>query len=363
MKEKPKVVVIFPKYKLDDSSHFSYWYRIFEEAGKELDIKIIFESGTPPAVINNSQVYLQKIQIKPFNLLERFCWLCYLRLKGCKTFYTHYSLFGFFIANLITSLLGGKTYLWDGEYYEKKPTNRLLIIALKLTDVLVTGHQKIAEQYKKIVNIPDKDVRIVSSWIVDENDLQKQKIRIRSKKNNLRGKNILFIHHLSPRKGSRQLPEIIEKVLAKRADLDFTIVGDGPDLGFIKDWKNKNKFGKAVNLKGRLPLSEVKKEYLKADVFILPSQSEGFPRVILEAMKYGVPYVATDVGCVREISPKLEQEFIVSAGNSAEFADRTLDLLEVGKEKKQQIREELFTQAGKFQLKKAVDEFIKLFIT
>jgi len=325
---------------------------LFEEAGRNIDLHILFESGTPPAVINNCQVYLQKTQIKPFNLLERFFWLCYLRLKGYKAFYTHYSLFGFFIAKLITGLLGGKTFLWDCEYYKKKPTNQLLTIALKLTAVLVTGHSKIAKQYKKILEMPDKDVRVVSNWVIDENG----SLELKTNK-----ENILFIHHLSPRKGSRQLPKIIEMVLKKRTDVMFTIIGDGPDLEFIKDWKNKRKFGKAVKLKGRLPLSEVKKEYLKAGVFILPSQSEGFPRVILEAMKHGVPYVSTDVGCVREISPKLEQEFIVSVGNSTEFADRTLDLLDVEEKKKQKIREELFRQARKFRLKKAVDEFIKIF--
>lgn len=248
--------------------------------------------------------------------------------------------------------MGGKTYLWDCEYYENKPTNRLLIAALKLTDVLVTGHNKIAKQYKKILKMPDKDVRVVRNWVIDGNE----SLELRTNK-----KNILFVHHLSPRKGSRQLPEIIEKVLAKRADFNFTIVGDGPDLGFIKDWKNTSKFGKAVNLKGRLPLSEVKKEYLKADVFILPSQSEGFPRVILEAMKYGVPYVATDVGCVWEISPAKQKALIVKNGNINLFIKNILKLKNLKSDQLMQIKHANLKQVKKYSLEKSVEEFTKLF--
>ena len=166
--KKHKVVVIFPKYKLNDSSHFPYWYRVFEEAGKKLQLLLVFETGSSSPSFNNCDVYRQKIRIKPFNLLERLVIFCWLRLQGYQHFYVHYSIYSLFLAKVVTFLFGGKTYLWDCEYYEKKPTNRLLIIALKLADVVVTGHEKIAQQYKKILKMPHKDVRVVDNWVIEK---------------------------------------------------------------------------------------------------------------------------------------------------------------------------------------------------
>ena len=41
--------------------------------------------------------------------------------------------------------------------------------------------------------------------------------------------------------------------------------------------------------------------YSSLDLFVLPSRGEAFPNVIAEAMSYGVPCIATDVGDVRTV--------------------------------------------------------------
>ena len=71
---------------------------------------------------------------------------------------------------------------------------------------------------------------------------------------------------------------------------------------------------------GEIPHEEVIKEFLKADAFVFPSYTEGFPNVILEAMACGCPIIASDVGAIPEmldidsepcgicIKPKSEKE-------------------------------------------------------
>lgn len=57
-----------------------------------------------------------------------------------------------------------------------------------------------------------------------------------------------------------------------------------------------------VTLAGARPQSELADWYRSADVVALTSLSEGIPNVLLEAMSCGTPWVATDVGGVREIA-------------------------------------------------------------
>ncbi|MER3486106.1 MAG: glycosyl transferase, partial [Chloroflexota bacterium] len=64
-----------------------------------------------------------------------------------------------------------------------------------------------------------------------------------------------------------------------------------------------------------------------ADVFMMPSLEEGFPRVLLEAMATGVPFVAVDVGGVRDILSPHQQRCVVPARDCDAFATRLVELL------------------------------------
>jgi glycosyltransferase involved in cell wall biosynthesis len=288
-----------------------------------------------------------------------------LRFQGYDNFYIHYSIWSLFITKLITNIAGGKTYLWDCEYYKKNIPNRLLVYALKWTNVIVTGHPKIADQYKKILKLPAKPVGIVHNWAFDKSNLTKP-----TKKENTSFTNILFVHHISSRKGSRQLPAIIQNTITKLKSLQnnelkplhFTIIGDGPDLTWLKQKTKLHNMQSYVTFTGKLNHNLTKRYWREADIFIMPSRSEGFPRVLLEAQLYGVPYVATDVGCVREISPKAINKFIVPKSKLNMFPETILKLIELSDKEKKQIKSTLILNAKKYSLKKASSQFIKLFM-
>lgn len=64
----------------------------------------------------------------------------------------------------------------------------------------------------------------------------------------------------------------------------------------------KNGIGDKVQLLGAKEKLELWDYYKNADLFLFPTYSEGFPNVIMEAMLFGLPILATDVGNIAEMT-------------------------------------------------------------
>lgn len=114
---------------------------------------------------------------------------------------------------------------------------------------------------------------------------------------------ILTCSGLSPVK---RLHILAEALLSTRfpKPIIWTILGDGPEIGRITDIVNRYDNVKVTaDIRGRVNNDEVHKYYSEnpIDLFINISSSEGLPVSIMEAMSYGVPALATDVGGNREI--------------------------------------------------------------
>ena len=69
----------------------------------------------------------------------------------------------------------------------------------------------------------------------------------------------------------------------------------------LKSIANKRDNGEWLQFLGEIPREEVFDYYRKCSVFSLPSYTEGFPYVILEAMAFGCPIIATDVGAIPQL--------------------------------------------------------------
>ncbi|QDZ39379.1 glycosyltransferase family 4 protein [Euhalothece natronophila Z-M001] len=88
------------------------------------------------------------------------------------------------------------------------------------------------------------------------------------------------------------------KAIKNIPQVEVNLIGDGPRLEEIKHLSKKLEIQDRVNFLGLS--SDVSHFLAKASIFVLISHWEGFPRTILEAMRAGLPVVATDVGGVKE---------------------------------------------------------------
>ncbi len=96
------------------------------------------------------------------------------------------------------------------------------------------------------------------------------------------------------------LLRVIKKLSALRSDFSLTIVGNG----YIAEHQQSiQQLGleKVVNLKGEIPHNEVAEEMQAHDLFVLFSNFENLPCVIIEAQASGLPVLATNVGGISEM--------------------------------------------------------------
>jgi len=111
---------------------------------------------------------------------------------------------------------------------------------------------------------------------------------------------LLVVGRLSAEKGHADLIEAMALLRASHpAKVCLVVVGDGPERGALEQRSAALGLSDSVLFAGQL--ANVAPYYGIADLFVLPSHSEGSPNVLLEAMAAGLPIVSTGVGGAVEL--------------------------------------------------------------
>lgn len=107
---------------------------------------------------------------------------------------------------------------------------------------------------------------------------------------------LLFVGRIARQKG---LPRLIHAVSQMAEPAELVIVGEGETGAGVRELVGQLGLGN-VRFVGTQLGDDLLRWYRWADVFVLPSEKEGMPLVMLEAMAVGLPIVATDVLGSRE---------------------------------------------------------------
>jgi glycosyltransferase involved in cell wall biosynthesis len=97
----------------------------------------------------------------------------------------------------------------------------------------------------------------------------------------------------------------------------MVVVGGGPEESNVRRALHGEIASGQVEMHGYVSNPAVLPLMLEADVLLMPSFEEGFPRVLLEAMAAGLPFVAADVGGVATIVLDAPRARLVKPGDVA----------------------------------------------
>ncbi|WP_185218497.1 glycosyltransferase family 4 protein [Sphingobacterium mizutaii] len=153
----------------------------------------------------------------------------------------------------------------------------------------------VSDNFKDYVNqisrkIYSRSVRPLINF--SENDLVNNRHYLKKRKYN-----VLYLGRMTNDKGVIELLHAT-KLLEKNGSIfDLTLVGDGEYLSDLKQLANELDVAHIASFKGaEFRRDEIKNYFLNADIYILPSYHEGFPRTLYESMIFGTPIITTFVG-------------------------------------------------------------------
>jgi glycosyltransferase involved in cell wall biosynthesis len=202
-------------------------------------------------------------------------------------------------------------YLNSPKYF-RKITKRLF---LKSEAVIVLS-QAIKDNLSKI--IPENKIHVLNNPIVSSNFRPGE-----SKKKDM----ILFLGWIIPEKGVYDILEIIPQVAEKFPEVLFVFCGT-KEVEKLRSLCEKPELKNFTDVQGWVE-GETKVNILsQSAMLLLPTYSEGFPNVLLEAMASALPIVTTPVGAIPEIMEDGVNGFFISPGDKKAMKEKIMYLLD-----------------------------------
>lgn len=110
--------------------------------------------------------------------------------------------------------------------------------------------------------------------------------------------NFIFVGTLSEGKRPMYAIKLVEKILESGKDVSLQFFGEGVQRPELENYISVNNLQDHITLQGNQSKETVQKTYSEAHFLILASKSEGWPKVVAEAMFWGCMPIATSVSCV-----------------------------------------------------------------
>ena len=168
---------------------------------------------------------------------------------------------------------------------------------------------------------------------------------------------LVTVGRLSVQKNQLRLIKVFERLSTKYSKLVLIILGDGPLRGKIERHIKDHDLDKRILLMGNV--DNVEEYFAGADIFVLSSDYEGLPLVVLEAMAGELPIVSTDVGGIKDIVS--ENGILVPVDDENAFED-ALDMLISNSELRHKMGRKSLSAIAKYDSAVIARVYVELYI-
>lgn len=218
------------------------------------------------------------------------------------------------------------------------------------------------------LGIPEEKIKCIPMGVDIDKFKPRDKEKIRQEFKIPEQKMILFVGQLNKEKGVNYLLEAISQVVTKsyhKKDVRVIIIGDGSEKEYLLNLSKELGIMNLVTFTGPVVGELLSKWYSLADLFVLPSLTEGRPNVINEAMASECSIVATNICGIPEQVKDGYNGFLVEPKNVDMLANKISYLLnnedemhKMGKNSRRRIIEEDWTWEG--YAKRTIDVYNEL---
>ena len=348
-----KLCYVLPQYYKNSSENFFHIHNFLSELGKQVELYVVVEHcDTTPKINNVKKIFILddgSNSISSFGRLVRLVNIYFeMYKKGVTVFFARASLTGVLplvIANRFFNLNRTSIIFWScGQDVvplsfspSKKNIKRLVSKLLawfvfRGVNYLATGPELMADYYHQHYKIPQHKILTLYNDIsmerfyplsAQQKAISKEAILDTNKKV------MLFVHTFNECRGADLLPLIAKNIKDKKLNVVIVAIGRPGDYSdkLTQEIKANNLQDYLLNL-GKVPNKDIAKYYQIADLFLMPSRGEGFPRVLLESMACGCPALSFEVGGVADILPvDAIKELLIPLDNENKFVEQSIKLI------------------------------------
>ena len=173
---------------------------------------------------------------------------------------------------------------------------------------------------------------------------------------------IIFVGSVTERKNPKIIIESLETI---DEDISFEIIGQTPNLKYLKELNKliaSSKHAKSITMTPFIKAEELILKYSSANLFILPSKSEGLGRVIIEAQSTACPVLVSSNTGMTDLIIENETGYIFENNNKNDLTkkiqyiiDNYESALQIGLNSKDFVKENQSVTNFEFGYKKLID--------
>ena len=147
--------------------------------------------------------------------------------------------------------------------------------------------------------------------------------------------------------------------LRKKYPVHLLLAGEGPYRETLENCVKDAYASEFVHFLGRR--KDVNTILANSDIFVLPSNHEGLPNSLMEAMAMGLPCVATDVGGVRQLITDNSKGIVVSPKSTMELVNAITNYLEHHKQMEDAGKNACDAMRKNYEQQAVADELLSIY--